>query len=335
MEKNTIVCVTGGAGFIGSSLVKKLLERGYTVHATLRSLGDDNLKVRLLRGLPHASTRLRLFEADVYDPDTFGEAIQGCQFVFHVAHPMVHNSQSSKHKNVSEAAVAAVKSIVGHCKRSGTVKRLIYTASVVAASPLNHDGSCFTHSPDESCWTNLHLPYAYTIDKFTEYTHSKTLAEKEVLSHCGNLEVVSLACGLVGGDSILPTVPESSVVIISQGLGNSLGYQALRFLEELLGKVPLIHVEDVINAHIFCLESSGKISGRYLCASDFSSSPDIASCIRQCCPDVRIAEGFIEDTKRGISWGSSKLKEEGFEYKHNLSSIMEDSLKSAKRIGIW
>jgi len=37
-EEGCKVCVTGGSGYIGSWLIKKLLAKGYTVHATLRDL---------------------------------------------------------------------------------------------------------------------------------------------------------------------------------------------------------------------------------------------------------------------------------------------------------
>ncbi|KAF7007618.1 hypothetical protein CFC21_022543, partial [Triticum aestivum] len=89
------VCVTGAAGYIASWLVKKLLERGCTVHGTLRNLGDEK-KAGLLRGLPGAAERLVLFEADIYDAASFEPAIQGCEFVFLVATPLQHNSGSSK-----------------------------------------------------------------------------------------------------------------------------------------------------------------------------------------------------------------------------------------------
>lgn len=36
--KDCRVCVTGGTGYVGSMLVKKLLEKGYIVHATSRNL---------------------------------------------------------------------------------------------------------------------------------------------------------------------------------------------------------------------------------------------------------------------------------------------------------
>ncbi|EMS58199.1 Dihydroflavonol-4-reductase [Triticum urartu] len=91
------VCVTGAAGYIASWLVKKLLERGCTVHGTLRNLGDEK-KTGLLRGLPGAAERLVLFEADIYDAASFEPAIQGCEFVFLVATPLQHNSGSSKER---------------------------------------------------------------------------------------------------------------------------------------------------------------------------------------------------------------------------------------------
>lgn len=47
-RKTTTYCVTGASGYIGSWLVKSLLEKGYTVHATLRDLGIYSLVFKLL-----------------------------------------------------------------------------------------------------------------------------------------------------------------------------------------------------------------------------------------------------------------------------------------------
>ncbi|RWV93004.1 hypothetical protein GW17_00044567 [Ensete ventricosum] len=131
MEKTSRVCVTGGSGYIGSWLVKKLLERGYNVHATVRNSGDDS-KVGHLRSLPGADARLSLFESDLYTADTFEPAIRGCEYVFLVATPMHHSPNSQL------------------CEVSGTVRRVIYTGSVLAASPLKEDDTGFKDSIDES-----------------------------------------------------------------------------------------------------------------------------------------------------------------------------------------
>ena len=48
------------------------------------------------------------------------------------------------------------------CERSKTVRRVIHTASVVAASPLKGDGDGYKDFMDESCWTPLNLSYGYS-----------------------------------------------------------------------------------------------------------------------------------------------------------------------------
>ncbi|GJY40572.1 tetraketide alpha-pyrone reductase 1-like protein [Tanacetum coccineum] len=62
--KGKVVCVTGASGFIASWLVKLLLARGYTVHATVRSLDDPNKTGHLL-ALDGAKERLSLFEVNL------------------------------------------------------------------------------------------------------------------------------------------------------------------------------------------------------------------------------------------------------------------------------
>lgn len=53
----------------------------------------------LLKGLAHAEARLKLFEADIYNPTEFAAAIGECTFVFHLATPMLHYAKSPQVPN--------------------------------------------------------------------------------------------------------------------------------------------------------------------------------------------------------------------------------------------
>ncbi|KAL7111814.1 hypothetical protein ACP275_05G113200 [Erythranthe tilingii] len=338
MEKGNgvIVCVTGASGYLGSCLVRKLLHKGYTVHATLRNLGEKS-KTSLLKSLPSAETRLKLFEADIYNPQEFETAIEGCHYVFHVATPMLH-TPNSKYKDTSEAAVAGVKSIAESCLRSQTVKRLVYTSSVMAASPLTEDGSCFKPLMDEFCWSPLDLSYTYNSQFDLDYIKSKTLSDKEILRYNnekrseGEMEVVSLACGLVGGETLLSYLPSSLPVVLSQLTCDQIYLRELRFLQELMGSIPVVHIEDVCDAHIFCIEKNS-LKGRFLCAVESRTIEEITICYQEIYPLCQIQEGFECEPRGGNKCDLSKLRKEGFEFKYGLKEILNDSVQCAKRLG--
>jgi len=73
--------VTGGAGFIGSNLVDRLLEAGHFVTVY------DNFSTGQIRFLEQAqkSPRFGLVRGDVLDLDTLAKAVTGADFVFHFA----------------------------------------------------------------------------------------------------------------------------------------------------------------------------------------------------------------------------------------------------------
>ncbi|KAJ4837996.1 hypothetical protein Tsubulata_027873 [Turnera subulata] len=339
MEKKTgaTVCVTGGSGYIGSSLVKKLLERGYTVHATLRNL-EDKSKVGLLKSLPNAATKLFLFQADITNPNDFDAVIKGCDYVLHVAHPMPSDPKITELKDFVEATVAGLRNIADSCLRSQTVKRLIYTASVTASSALMEDGSGYKSCIDESCWTPLDLSLKYGNQLTVEYTKAKTLVEKEALRYNENgdnkLEVVSLVTGLVGGETILSYLPQCMATMLSPATGNLQSfYGGLGLLEELLASVPVVHIEDVCEAHLFCMEKPS-IKGRFICVAANPTIRELVTHLKENHPELKIDESCAGEAKEGIACDSSKLTKIGFEYKFGLKNILDDSLQCAKRLGV-
>ncbi|KAL6657641.1 hypothetical protein ACP70R_005421 [Stipagrostis hirtigluma subsp. patula] len=330
------VCVTGGGGYIGSWLVRKLLERGCVVHATLRNLGDET-KTEMLRALPGAAERLRLFEADIYDADTFEPAIAGCEFVFLVATPLVHDATSTKYKNTTEACVDAARIILRQCERSGTVRRVIHTASVTAASPLRDDGGGFKDSINESCWSPLNLSYAFSNAHLDAYVSSKSLSERELLGYNERespaFEVVTLACALVGGDTVQPYLWSSIPCIVAPLTGQGVPHNALMFMQALLGSVPLAHVEDVCEAHVFCMERPPPLAGRFLCAAGYPNMQDYVDRFAARFPEIEIKLKEVTGEGVRVKADTSKLEDLGFRYRYGVEETLDLSVECAKRLG--
>jgi len=75
------LCVVGASGLVGSNIVKAALDRGYTVHGTMRDK-DAPGKAPFLNALAGASERLSLFSADMAKEESFYEATAGADCVF-------------------------------------------------------------------------------------------------------------------------------------------------------------------------------------------------------------------------------------------------------------
>lgn len=119
---NTLV--TGGAGFIGSHMVERLLKDGHRVTVI------DNLSTGRLANLAPfmESDRLNVIEADITDLGTIASAFEGVEWVFHMAAladivPSIQQPLAYHHSNVS-GTVAVLEAA-----RRANVKRFLYTAS--------------------------------------------------------------------------------------------------------------------------------------------------------------------------------------------------------------
>ncbi|GLJ16721.1 hypothetical protein SUGI_0287350 [Cryptomeria japonica] len=207
------VCVTGAAGYIGSWLIKNLLERGYTVNATLRNPGDEKKSGPLLE-LAGAEERLKLFKADLCLEGSFDSAVEGCHGVFHVAGPM--DFSKSNLDDFVVPAVNGVHNVMRACIRAKSVKRVIFTSSIFAASPMNDKGEFTQTCLDENCWSPVNFIKSQpTISAW--YVIAKTLAEQEAFKYGLNndIEVMSILPGLVIGPWLTATNALTSAQAIS------------------------------------------------------------------------------------------------------------------------
>lgn len=317
------VCVTGASGFIGSWLVMRLLERGYTVRATVRDPGNQK-KVKHLLQLPKADTNLTLCRADLTEEGSFDEAVKGCHAVFHMATPMDFESQDPENE-VIKPTVKGVLDIVKACVKAKTVKKLIYTSSAGTVNVREHQLPVY----DESNWSDMDFIYSKKMTAWM-YFVSKTLAEKAAWQAAkeNNIEFISIIPTLVVGPFITPTFPPSLITALSPLTGNEAHYSIIK-------QCQYVHLDDLCESHIFLYEHP-TAQGRYICSTHDATIHDVVKLIREKWPEYDVPTEFkgIEKDLPVISFSSQKLMDIGFTFKYNLEDMFKGAIETCREKGL-
>ena len=88
-NREKLVLVTGGTGFVGVHCILQLLHAGYTVRTTLRSLDRKNEIIEMLKnGGVDSFEHLSFVETDLSKDTNWDEAVKDCEYVLHVASPI-------------------------------------------------------------------------------------------------------------------------------------------------------------------------------------------------------------------------------------------------------
>ena len=255
MHTNKPVLVTGASGFIAIHCIIQLLEQGYSVRGTLRSMQRESELRSTLAKFVQADDRLTFVQADLLDDAGWAEAVRGCDFVLHVASPFPMEAPKNENDLIRPAKEGTLR--VLRAAAENGVKRVVLTSSVAAIAAGHPDSK--THF-DESDWS---LPDSPTIDP---YPKSKTLAESAAWDFMKNLpQGHPLELAVINPGYVLGPLPDThqrtSGELIQQLMGGKLpGLARVQF--------SAVDVRDVAAAHLAAMIIPEAAGQRFACVNE-------------------------------------------------------------------
>jgi len=121
--------VTGGAGFLGSSLVIRLIQAGNEV----RILDDQSRGS--MRRLAAVQRDLNIINGDIRDPEICRSAVRGCDSVCHLAYVNGTENFYTKPAYVLEVGVKGITNVIDGCIREGVAELILVSSSEVYQTP--------------------------------------------------------------------------------------------------------------------------------------------------------------------------------------------------------
>lgn len=265
---DSLVCVTGGTGFVGSHCVAALLREGHRVRTTVRSL-DREGAVRAMMDAAgvEAGDRLSFVAADLTGDDGWDAAVEGCDAVLHVASPFPLGVPKDPDELIVPAREGALR-VLGASHAAG-VRRVVLTSSFAAIG--------YGHPPRSTPFTEEDWTDLSGAAPVPAYQTSKTLAERAAWDY-------------VAGDGAgLELAVVNPVGIFGPPLGTDTGTSLEIVGRMLRGQVPglpklalgAVDVRDVADLHLLAMTAPEAAGERFLAvAGEFLTLRDLALVLR-------------------------------------------------------
>jgi UDP-glucose 4-epimerase len=226
--------VTGGAGFIGSHVVQRLVQRGERVRVV------DNLCTGRIERLGSVRSTIDFVEADLADPRVCDRVVDGVTYVLHqAAIPSVQRSIRDPLSS-NRANVTATLNLLESCRTRG-VGRVVYAASSSAY------GNTAVLPKQEDMPANPMSPYA--LQKFVGERYVRLYHE------LFGLETVSLRYFNVFGPSQDPQSEYSAV--IPKFIDKLLRGETLTIFGDGEHSRDFTYVDNVVEANLLALTATG------------------------------------------------------------------------------
>jgi nucleoside-diphosphate-sugar epimerase len=263
-----LVLVTGGSGFVGAHCILQLLDAGYRVRTTVRSLKrETDVRAMLKTGGAEPGDRVSFVAADLENDAGWPEAVAGCAYVLHVASPFPSSIPKHEDELIVPAREGALR--VLRASRDAGVKRVVLTSSFAAIG--------YGHKPqdkpfDETDWTDPNG------EEVRPYVKSKTLAERAawdfIAKEGGALELSVVNPVGVFGPVLGPDYATSILVVQRLMDGAIPGCPRIYF--------GAVDVRDVAGLHIRAMTNPAAKGERFLAlAGDFMSMVEIAKVLKE------------------------------------------------------
>lgn len=250
MPTSSPILVTGASGFVAIHTIVQLLEQGYKVRGTLRTLSREAEVRETISKYVQANDRFEILPADLEQDSGWDEAMKDVEYVLHVASPF----PLFEPKHEDELIIPAVQGTlrVLRAAHKANVKRVVQVSSIAAVT-AGHAGE--NRSFTEADWSD--------VDKnIGSYQKSKTLAERaawEFINSAENtrkLEMVSINPPVILGPVPNKDFPTSAELVRTFMLGQVPGVGPI--------KMDVVDVRDVASAIILAMQTPEAAGNRFL-----------------------------------------------------------------------